>query len=263
MIRYDENKLSHSKNRECMLSFNYFGISDVGRVRVRNEDFWYADKDQKLFVVADGMGGHLAGDVASKEAVFQLLKLFKEKNGLFVNSNLKKCLQELALILSDVNSWIYGKGSTNLNLMGMGTTLSSLHFYENYGFIGHVGDSRIYRMRKGTLKRLTEDHSLVRKLVNSGVLTEDKISHFPYKHVLTNVIGSKPSVKVDVTSIKTDKDDLFLLCSDGLNNAISDQELSTILSSSLPLEKIGERLIWLANNRGGYDNITVLLVKAI
>ncbi len=246
-----------------MFCFNYFGISDIGRVRVRNEDFWYADKDQKLFVVADGMGGHLAGDIASKEAVFQLLKLFREKNSLFVNSNLKRCLQELALMLSDVNSWVYGKGITNLDLMGMGTTLSSLYFYKNYGFIGHVGDSRIYRMRKGMLKRLTEDHSLVRKLVNSGELTEDKVSNFPYKHVLTNVIGSRPSVKADVTSVKTDRNDLFLLCSDGLNNAISDKELSVILSSSLSLEKIGERLIWLANNRGGHDNITVLLVQVI
>lgn len=246
-----------------MLCFNYFGISDVGRVRMRNEDFWYADNEHNLFIVADGMGGHSAGDIASKEAVFQLLKLFKEKRSLCVNSNLKKRLQELAMMLSDVNSWVYGKGNANLDLMGMGTTLSSLHFYKNYGFIGHVGDSRIYRIRKGILQRLTEDHSLVRKLVNSGALEEDKASFFPYKHVLTNVIGSRPSVKADVTSIKADRGDLFLLCSDGLNNAITDQELRDHLSSSLPLEKMGEKLIWLANNRGGYDNITVLLVEVI
>ncbi|WP_213357816.1 Stp1/IreP family PP2C-type Ser/Thr phosphatase [Chlamydiifrater phoenicopteri] len=245
------------------MAFRCFGASDIGRSRARNEDFWHADPEMGLFAVADGIGGSSGGEVASKEAVSQLMSLFEEQNKLPDVEKNKYTKENLFEILFKVNNWVYQCACSDGNLKGMGTTLSSLFFEGDRAYILHVGDSRIYRFRGGCLSQLTEDHSLANRLCSRYGLSKESKKVYPYRHILTNVLGTKPEVTPDIREIEYASEDIFFLCSDGLTNMVSDEKLCEVLSTNDELEETGNTMISLANSYGGVDNVTVVLVQVV
>ena len=247
----------------CMLPYKVtaFGISDVGLVRQNNEDVLELIPEFNFFILADGMGGHQAGEIASREAVDALCRLVKNK----INPIKEKISQEkLCLLLSKaiqhVNLFIYKMGQVQHDLRGMGTTLCCLLFVQNTLIYAHVGDSRIYCFRDGKLVQLTEDHSLVRELVSQGQLSLEQATDFMYKNIITKAIGTQRSVKATVASRDIQPGDRYLMCSDGLSDLLTTQEMESILLSALSLQEATEILIATANLKGGQDNITVVLV---
>lgn len=236
-----------------------FGISDVGLIRELNEDSWAAYPDERLFLLADGMGGHASGEIAAKEAINSLYHLFKTWPPT-ENISVENAKDFFKGAFTKVNAIVHGEGEKNPQLKGMGTTLCSLFFLRNAAILTHVGDSRIYRLRGRSLEQLTEDHSLVSELLSLGVVRKEEAETFPYKHILTRAIGTHPRVESAIKSIEVDADDLFMLCSDGLTNYASDQQIETILNEELPLSQKGRALVDLAIEQGGGDNVTLILV---
>lgn len=245
--------------RGTMFQIHCFGISDIGLVREHNEDVWVAHPEEGLFILADGMGGHAAGEVAAKESVDYLYDLFQKSK----TSN-EKSVEEVCKLFKDalqeVNTAVYKEGKADKNLEGMGTTICVLYLHHSEAILVHVGDSRIYRLRHQTLKQLTEDHSLVSELIAVGAVKSEEANTFPYKHILTRAIGTQPKVEPTVSSVTIESNDLFMLCSDGLTNYVKDHEIQEILSTSHSLEEKGKQLVHLANEHGGGDNITLILI---
>ncbi len=240
--------------------FNSFGISDVGLVREHNEDVWASYPEEGLFLLADGMGGHAAGEVAAQETVSQLYE--HVKNWFPIKQT--PCDEAISFFresLMQVNTAIYHKGQSESSLSGMGTTVCALYFFHEYAILAHVGDSRIYLFREGKLEQVTEDHSLVAELISIGAIKPHEADSVPYKHILTRAIGTNPSVDPTVSYLETRPNDSFLLCSDGLTNYVSDEEIEMILNKNLPLNESAQKLIELANTNGGGDNITLVLVE--
>lgn len=236
-----------------------FGITDIGLVREHNEDAWAAYSSQGLFLLADGMGGHSAGEVASREAIEYFLMLFESwipsKN---ISAHEVKTFFEQALI--KVNLRIYEEGQQDEELKGMGTTLCILYFYQNAAILTHVGDSRIYRLRASDLQQLTEDHSLVSEMLAIGAMRPEESETFPYKHILTRAIGTHTKVEPTITVTDVESNDLFMLCSDGLTNYVTQEQIAQVLQQNISLTYKGQALIDLANEQGGADNISVVLV---
>lgn len=242
------------------MRFNYYGLSDIGKVRHRNEDYWLADLETQLFVVADGMGGRSGGDVASKEAVKHLVKLLYENNSLRLRDN-DIYKRHLYQIFSKVNGFVYQKSQEKIDLKGMGTTLSFIQFRNKIASVVHVGDSRVYCLRRGILYRLTEDHSLANRLSCLYGLPKESEKVYPYRNILTNSVGCRPYIRPDLREMLCQEKDLFCLCSDGLTNSITEKDMYNILNEDSSLEAKGKSLVSLANVRGGNDNITVVLVQ--
>ncbi len=238
---------------------DYIGISDVGLVREHNEDAWAAYPERGLFLLADGMGGHAAGEIAADESVSYLHELVNQWH-LLTQTSLDEAVAFFRDAFTKVNTSIYEKGQHDPSLSGMGTTLCSLYFLQKHAIVAHVGDSRIYRLRDGSLEQLTEDHSLVSELVSLGAMKGDDSETFPYKHILTRAIGTNSFVEPTVNYLKVNPQDCFLLCSDGLTNYVTDRELESVLNQDLPLANRGAALVDLANEHGGGDNITLVLV---
>jgi serine/threonine protein phosphatase PrpC len=224
-------------------NIDYAGLSDIGLTREKNEDAWNALPNEGFFILADGMGGHNAGEVASQIAVERLSELALENNG----STLSQLFQE-------VNATIYAKGEQEAAYAGMGTTLICLDLSMPEAICAHVGDSRLYLYRHGKLSQLTKDHSLASEMGNSS-------ADFPYKHVLTKAMGTNPKVEAEITPVFPQNEDIFLLCTDGMTNYASDREIESTLRRMGALEEGVLELIELAKKNGGGDNITVLLVK--
>lgn len=231
----------------------FFGATDVGLVRKSNQDVWYGDAAQKIFLVADGMGGHRAGEVAAETAMQNTISYLNKHR----NKSSEIVVEEA---ISFANRKVYELSLTKPEYEGMGTTLCVLAFFDQEVVIAHVGDSRIYRFRK-KLERLTEDHSLVQELLNmEGDNLENK-NYFPIKNVLTRAIGTYPMVEPDINYFNFELGDLYLLCSDGLTNYVTDEQITKILSRKEALSVSGEGLIRLAKQQGGGDNVTVVLVQ--
>lgn len=238
---------------KAIAKITFFGATDVGLVRKSNQDVWYGDAKQQFFLVADGMGGHRAGEVAAEAAMKHTISYLNKHSTIA-----PVLLVEEAI--SFANKKVYELGLTKSEYEGMGTTLCLLAFFEQEAVIGHVGDSRIYRFRK-KLERLTEDHSLVQELMNmEGESVENK-SFIPIKNVLTRAIGTYPTVEPEINYFDYELGDLFLLCSDGLTNYVTDEQITKILSRKEALTVSGEGLIRLAKQQGGGDNVTVVLVQ--
>jgi serine/threonine protein phosphatase PrpC len=234
------------------LKVDCFGISDIGLVREINEDAWLVQPEKGLFLLADGMGGHNAGEIAAHIAVRSIAESYSiedEKPNSLKNA------------ISSANILIYKKGSEDPSLSGMGTTLTCLALKKEEALIAHVGDSRIYLLRNEKLRLLTEDHSLMNELIDLNVMTPEEAGSFPYKNILTRAVGTHPKVEATITKESLRSGDLFLLCSDGLTNFVTEDEILEILKKKSLLEKKAQSLITLAKNYGGGDNITVLLVK--
>ena len=243
------------------LHLESFGMSDIGLVRDHNEDAWAAYPDVGLFLLADGMGGHACGEVAASEAIEHLYSLFNAwKTVHEVPASKAKAFFHEAFL--KVNTHIYKKGQQDEDLKGMGTTLCSLYFLRKEAIVAHVGDSRIYRFREGALHPLTEDHSLVAELMALGAIETEEADSFPYKHILTRAIGTHPYIEPSLATVQVEPHDLFLLCSDGLCNYVTAKQITEILQANDSLTKKGQALIDVANENGGGDNVTAILVEA-
>jgi len=239
-----------------------FALTDVGHVRSNNEDSWSQIPDENFFVLADGMGGHQAGEIASHEAVAILSRLVKEDKA---KPLLSKSVDDIVDILRQafyrVNAGVYTLSCQNEDWKGMGTTLCCLIIHPQGAICAHVGDSRIYRLRSQRLEQLTQDHSLLRELADLGQIEEDQTSGGLYRNILTRAIGTEPIVEPTVMVSDIAVGDAFLLCSDGLSDLLSKADIEKILNQGDDLEENAKKLIKVAKQRGGYDNITVVLVK--
>lgn len=224
--------------------------SDTGRVRPANEDSYLARPP--LFVVADGMGGASAGEVASRVAVETFAA------GLPPGGELSKRLADVVL---QANGKIHGQAASNPSLQGMGTTITAAMVDAERLVLAHVGDSRAYLYRGGELEQLTRDHTLVDELVRQGRLTEEEAAVHPQRSIITRALGPEASVEVDTSEHELQSDDIVLLCSDGLTGMVSPQLIADSLAEAKSLAAASRTLIKLANEAGGRDNITVVLLK--
>jgi serine/threonine protein phosphatase PrpC len=227
------------------------GFTDPGRKRRRNEDSFVIDPP--LFAVADGMGGAQAGEVASRLAA-AAFREFHDVDDLDPE-------ERLAAIIQEANRRIYERAAGDAQVSGMGTTITAALVGGDALVIGHVGDSRAYRLRSGRFEQLTDDHSLVADLVRSGRLTPEEADAHPQRSVITRALGTDREVDVDTFVVPVEAGDLFLLCSDGLTTMIEDDEIRDLLSATRDLEQAGKGLVKAANKAGGEDNITVVLFR--
>lgn len=224
--------------------------TDVGKVRANNQDAPIVSEKLRLYGVADGMGGHKGGEVASTSARDDLLRELEGKT---------PSVAALSGAIEEVNRQIYHQQEHDDALTGMGTTLSVLWMSDNFVYIGHVGDSRVYLLRDGEFKQMTLDHSLVEQLVREGVLTEEEAQNHPMRNIITRAIGTDESVEVDVVVEERRKGDLWLACSDGLHGLVDDRQMRDALRQYAP-EKAADVLLKAALDAGGRDNVTLVIV---
>lgn len=240
-----------------------YGATDIGLVRQNNEDVWAQLPKLKFFILADGMGGHQAGEVAANETVKALCKIFKKQLNLPETSEVS--MQDMISLLKRaiifVNTHIYKMGRSEPELKGMGTTLCCQLFQDEHLIYAHVGDSRIYRFRDDKLEQLTKDHSLVSDLVDHGQMSDTQATRSSFKNIITKAIGTEPRVDPSVSCTPLIAGDLFLMCSDGLSDVVEAAEIERILSETQDVHTAAEHLIAIANMRGGRDNITVVLTR--
>ena len=227
------------------------GSTDAGRKRRRNEDSFVIDPP--LFAVADGLGGAQAGEVASRLAA-AVFREFHEADDLAPE-------ERVATIIQEANRRIYERATSDAQASGMGTTITAALVTEQGVTIGHVGDSRAYRLRQGQLGQLTEDHSLVADLVRSGRLSPDEADAHPQRSVITRALGTDPEVDVDSFTADVEAGDVFLLCSDGLTTMVDEDRIAETIAGSSSLEAATKALVKAANRAGGEDNITVVVFR--
>ena len=244
--------------------------TDTGRVREHNEDSLASDEGLRLVVLADGMGGYQAGEVASKIAVETvkeelnktLKKIARHKRDLHRGFHSATVLLEQAV--DRANQQIYETAEEHLNYHGMGTTVVAALFHNNFMSIAHVGDSRLYRLRGSEFTQLTKDHSVRQELIDCGFYTPEQARHSPNKNLVTRALGVGNKVSVDIQELGVLVGDIYLLCSDGLNDMLEDEEIRVFLSENAhSLETAAQKLIEAANEKGGEDNISVILVRAL
>lgn len=244
------------------------GRTHVGMKRTHNEDSLRLFREENLFIVADGMGGHASGEVASQMSVETLAEFFRataEDDEITWPYKMDKGRRyEENRVVTGIklsNRRIHEAAARDAKLKGMGTTIVVTFFVDGVCYIGHVGDSRVYRLRKGQLSQLTEDHSLLNDYIKMRQLTPEEIEAFPHKNVIVRALGMKDSVQVDIMHESAEAGDVYLLCSDGLSGMISDEQIADILRDGNDLDAQCEKLIDGANQAGGTDNITVILVR--
>lgn len=229
--------------------------TDKGKVRDNNEDYLFVDESEGLFIVADGMGGPQGGEVASRMAVDFISS--------FLSENRLKTDDIISVIENSVmraNEAIIMKAEEDINLKGMGTTIVFALYHNNKIYIANVGDSRIYLIRNNEIKQITRDHSLVAELIESGEISREDARNHHLRHILSNAIGVKNDVLTEITELPVEDANGLILCSDGLTDMITDKEIEeTIINGDDP-QTISENLVQLANEKGGRDNITVVLV---
>ena len=250
--------------------FRCVGASDTGRVREHNEDTIGTDGDIGLVVLADGMGGYKAGEVASGIAVRTVLTLLKDavdREDLSLSDE-GTGLSRPGILLRDAiqraNKVIYQTAKTQSNCEGMGTTVVAGLFFDDKLTIAHVGDSRMYRFRDGKLEQVTHDHSLLQELVARGFYTPEEAQRASSKNYVTRALGVEPAVEVEISEVAACKDDLYLLCSDGLSDMVEDDDIQlTINTFGANLETLAKQLVLLSNDNGGRDNVSVVLVRVL
>lgn len=244
------------------------GHTHVGMKRNHNEDNYLILTDENLCCVADGMGGHSSGEIASKIAVDELGEFFRmtsrDQDATWpfkMDKTRNYDENRLATGIKLANKSIFDKASGDVKYKGMGTTIVSVHFTQDSAYVGHVGDSRVYFFRQGVLKQVTEDHSLLNDYLKAKKLTPEEIENFPHKNVIVRALGMKDTVQVDVTKVEAQQGDVFLLCSDGLSGMVTDPQMQDVLSRTAELDKACAQLIDLANAAGGNDNVTCVLAR--
>lgn len=242
------------------------GLTDVGKVRSINQDSFEIVEDKHIYIVADGMGGHAAGDQASRIAVKTILEILtaydfgSESSGEDDTENGMSVEELVRYALQEANEQILLASLSNQHLQGMGTT--AIVTVENKGnlFVGHIGDSRTYLIRNQQLTQITEDHSVVQQLVKAGAISEEEAQVHPYKNVITRCLGMQANVEPDTLEMPLQSGDRVLMCSDGLSNMVSNQVMQQIVNDNPDPLPACEKLIALANENGGTDNITVVLL---
>lgn len=258
-------------NRVVGYRLQVSGITDVGRKRQLNEDVYLVDEELGVYLVADGMGGHAAGEVASRLAADEILGGFSGRSTLTQETWPEHWDMERSATANFLNDAILSghERVTNAvnrdpNLKGMGTTVVvAVHPAASRNLVVcHVGDSRAYRLRHNKLEILTEDHSWVHEQVTAGFLTEEAARTHPLKNVVTQALGGSAEPKVDSLETEMMNGDVYLLCSDGLNSMLTDNEIAALLAAEAPLDERAKNLVDAANEHGGNDNITVVLLEA-
>jgi PPM family protein phosphatase len=236
--------------------------------RSHNEDNFLVLPDERLFCVADGMGGHSSGEVASKIAVDEMAEFFRLTAGdqdvtwpYKMDKSRNYDENRLATGIKLANARIYERSSAEARYKGMGTTLVGVHFAPSAAYVGHVGDSRVYLFRGGQLRQLTEDHSLLNDYLKAKRLAPEEIENFPHKNVIVRALGMKETVVVDMAKVEPQEGDIFLLCSDGLSGMVTDPQMQEVLARTPELEEACTQLIDLANAAGGNDNVTCVLAR--
>ena len=262
------------------MRISVYGNTDTGLVREHNEDSFFISPIEPLYAVADGMGGHNCGEVASRLAVSSLESFYRRTAGEQNIDLVKKAgkgfwpfgkskkrrtsgFEELRLetAIQDANSEIVEEAKKDAAKKGMGTTVVSCYFTNSGVFIGHVGDSRCYVLRDEKLTQVTEDHSLANEYVKMNILSKEDARHFPYKNVIVRALGLADQVQVDIHKQEYQPGDLFLLCSDGLSDMLSSEQIEKLLVDHKDIGKATEALIEYAKLAGGNDNITVILAR--
>jgi serine/threonine protein phosphatase PrpC len=247
------------------LALHSFGASHVGRRRQHNEDAYLDDDELGLWVVADGMGGHAAGEVASREAcdaIYGVVKQGKPKvldRPTWDDAALAAAFRLLEGAIQAATYIIFSMAELDLGKTGMGTTISAMMSVADHLILAQVGDSRIYRVRDALAEQLTEDHTLVAWQVKQGIITEAEARTSKQRNVITRAVGNRDYVQVDTMCVKCQKDDAFLLCSDGLHGYLEIDEIPEVVA--LRGQRVVDGFIEIANDRGGRDNITAILVE--
>ncbi len=236
-----------------------YGKTDPGLKRTNNEDAFIVKPEMNLFVVADGMGGAAAGEVASQFFVETTLQIFSKPHG----ESEQEILRLVQESFSQANERILRHSIENPHHQGMGCTAELMAFSHQHYVLGHVGDSRSYLYRKGQLRQMTHDHSLIQEQVDQGMITPDEAKRHSLRNIILRAVGTQETLAVDLIRGKAQLGDLFLLCSDGLTDMIDDLLIQEVLSLPLNLIQKGEKLIQLAKSKGGFDNITVILCEII
>jgi protein phosphatase len=243
-----------------------YGSSHIGKKRQSNEDAFLADDALGLYVVADGMGGHAAGEVASQEAVETIFGMVKQglraAPGLaneLTSDHARSACRLIEGAVQAATYMVYGLSELDREKTGMGTTISALLLLGTYAVTAQVGDSRIYQISNGCVTQITEDHTLISWQLKQGIITPEEARRSPHRNVITRAVGNRDYVEVDTGLVTLARGDRFLLCSDGLHGYLRDEEIAVL--AFLEAEDAVSRLIELANDRGGKDNITAVLVE--
>ncbi len=253
------------------------GMTNVGMKRAHNEDSLLLVPDENLYVVADGMGGHASGEVASAMAVHSCAEFFrttssdeeqtwpfKEERGLKYEEN------RLVAAIKLANRRIFDTAQADARKRGMGTTVVGALFTSTGAYVGHCGDSRAYRFRGGQIEQLTEDHSLLNDYLKAHKLSQEEIDNFPHKNVIVRALGMKDTVQVDIARLEPAPGDIYMLCSDGLSGMVTDAAMNEMVNELLSVperaddvEAICSKLIDAANANGGNDNVTCVAIKVV
>jgi PPM family protein phosphatase len=245
------------------VDMKYAGKSHKGMVREKNEDSHniidICGGIPVVFIIADGMGGHNSGGLASRLAVKNASEYIKKAPEMIIsNSNIPSAITD---IIQATNSSVYESSRQNIENSGMGTTFIIAVAFENKLFIGHVGDSRVYLLRNDDIIKITTDHSYIEELVKIGSLTREEAENHPKKNIITRALGCFDTLEADIFSCDIKKGDSFILCTDGLTNMLSEQEIKGAVLDSKTPEKACDLLINMANQKGGKDNITVIVIS--
>ena len=252
------------------MRFSFSGDTNVGIKRTRNEDNLLKMSEESLFCVADGMGGHSSGEVASQIAVEGIANFYRATHQdeditwpYKMDKNRPYDENRFIMSVKLANLRIFEASQREPRYRGMGTTVAGINFVDDGAtvLVAHVGDSRVYRLREGQIGQVTEDHSLLNDYIKAKKLTQEEIANFPHKNVIVRALGMKESVKVDTFFDQPRSGDVFLLCSDGLNGMISDAVIQETLSTFPDLDEAVHKLIEKANEAGGMDNVTVVLAR--
>lgn len=237
-----------------------FAKTDVGKAREMNQDYYSipsSENELQLYILADGMGGYNGGEVASRLAV-ETTKNYIQNNFDRIEHNKEAILKLVKDAMEYANTVVYEESKKDENLQGMGTTLDICFIYNSKIYIGHVGDSRIYLIKKDIARKITKDHSYVQQLVEDKKITREEAKHHPKKNMLLKALGCTSYVEPDIRARNLEKDAVLLMCSDGLTNMVEESKIYEVVRKNK--EKAPEMLVNLANNAGGYDNITVITI---
>lgn len=245
------------------MNYIFYAQTDPGRTRENNEDSVAFDAATQIGVLADGMGGYNAGEIASGMATAyiksELARWLSEASH---QANAGEVLRAIEICVDNANRSIYGASCSNSQYAGMGTTLVVGVFHDRRLLLGHVGDSRCYRWRGNILVQITKDHSLLQEQIDAGLLTPEQAATAPNKNLVTRALGVDDVVLLELNEHRVEPSDIYLICSDGLSDMMQDAEIAEIMQNGASLALMAAQLVTLANENGGRDNITVLLIQA-
>lgn len=236
-----------------------FGLTDIGQVRKKNQDYYYISDDGCINILADGMGGYAGGEIASKLATLTAKQYIEDHFDKNKEYEKQEILDIIKNAMEYANTEVHKKAQEDKELELMGTTLEICLIYKDKMFIGHVGDSRVYRLRQGIIRKLTKDDSYVQKLVEDGTITKEEAKNHPKKNMLVKALGCETNLEVNVFYKKFLPDDIVLICSDGLTNMVSEEQIYKIISNDI--NEAAKELVNEANKNGGLDNITLIIIK--